>query len=313
MSDPAKKWLLWGSLVPLPIWIGGTIFFSIYLDTGTNKVLVSISEVMIYVSFILTVLSGLNLTVFFSIRFHKRKWLNQIGRFSLFLLPLFSTFIYFLADNSEILDSGLAIIPIIIIILLTLFVLIYIFILREPVELTGVLVLLFFIVICVVLQRFRISFSAIADLFLPGFIILTATGLYMFGLYCLFIIEKNSYLKTISFIACTLTAFGSFLFFLKIQGDKVDVLELIYFVPAFLMTLIVLLSLPISGYINWSTRHKRILKKIVISCFFFLLIFSFRFIYPDFFKLMILRSETVEIEFFMEDYELPNKNGLEPE
>ena len=192
-------------------------------------------------------------------------------------------------------------------------VLIYLFILREPAELTGVLVLLVFIVISVVLQRFKISFSAIEDLFLPGFILLTATGLYMFGLRCLFIVEKNSYLKTTSFIACTLTAFGSFLFLLEMQGDKVDVLELIYFVPAFLMTLIVLLSLPISGYINWSSQHKLILKKIVISCFFFLFIFSFRFVYPDFFKLIVLKSETVENEFFMEDYELPVKNGLEPE
>lgn len=313
MSETAKKWLLWGSLVLFPICIGGTLFFSIYLDNGTNKVLVSISDVMIYVSFIITVLSGLNLIVLFSIRFYERKWLNQLGKSSVFMLPLFSTFIYILAENSDILDSGLAIFPIIIIILSILFILIYVFILREPAELKGVLVLLSFIVICVVLQRFRIFFSAIADFFLPGFIILTATGLYMFGLYCLFIIGKNSYLKTISFIACTLTAFGSFLFLLKVQGDKVDVLELIYFIPAFLLTLIVLLSLPISGYINWSTQHKQILKKIVISCLFFLFIFSVRFIYPDFFKLMIVRSETVENEFLMEDYELPNKNGLEPE
>jgi hypothetical protein len=313
MSESGKKWLMWGSLITLPIWIGGTIFFSIYLDTGTNQVLVRISEVMVFVSFIFAVLSGLNLTVIFSIRFHERRWLNQIGKFSLFLLPLFSIFIYILTNNTEVLDSALAIIPIIIIILLILFVLIYLFILREPAELTGVLVLLVFIVISVVLQRFKISFSAIEDLFLPGFILLTATGLYMFGLRCLFIVEKNSYLKTTSFIACTLTAFGSFLFLLEMQGDKVDVLELIYFVPAFLMTLIVLLSLPISGYINWSSQHKLILKKIVISCFFFLFIFSFRFVYPDFFKLIVLKSETVENEFFMEDYELPVKNGLEPE
>jgi hypothetical protein len=313
MSESGKKWLLWVSLITFPIWIGGAIFFSIYLDKGTSKVLVSISEIMVLISFIFSVLTGLNLIVIFSIRFHERKWLKEAGKFSLFLLPAFSTLIYILGTKTTILDSALAVIPIIIILILILFVLIYIFILRESTELTGVLVLLFFIVICVVLQRFIISFSAIEDLFLPGFVILTAAGLYMYGLYCLFIIEKNSYLKITSFLACTLTAFGSFLFLLKMLGDTLDVLELIYFIPAFLMTLIVLLSLPISGYINWSSLHKRILKKIAISCFFFLLIFSFRFVYPDFFKIMVLKPETVENEFFMNDYELPNKNGLEPE
>ena len=101
MSESGKKWLMWGSLITLPIWIGGTIFFSIYLDTGTNQVLVRISEVMVFVSFIFAVLSGLNLSVIFSIRFHERRWLNQTGKFSLFLLPLFSIFIYILTNNTE--------------------------------------------------------------------------------------------------------------------------------------------------------------------------------------------------------------------
>jgi hypothetical protein len=93
------------------------------------------------------------------------------------------------------------------------------------------------------MQRFDFSVSAIEDLFLPGFVVLTAVGMYMFGLRCLFIIEKNRYLKSVAFIACTLTTFGSFLFFLKMQGETIDILELVYIAPALLVTLVVLLSL----------------------------------------------------------------------
>jgi hypothetical protein len=132
----------------------------------------------------------------------------------------------------------------------------------------------------------------------------------MFGFRCIFFIEKNGYLKTVSFISCTLTSFGSLFFLLKIQGEKIENLELFYFIPAFLMTLVVLLSLPISGYIQWSSVHKRILKKVAISCVFFLIIFSIRFVYPDFFKQVIFKQDKEFPEFFLNDYNIPDKNGL---
>jgi hypothetical protein len=135
----------------------------------------------------------------------------------------------------------------------------------------------------------------------------------MYGLRCILIIEKNSYLKSVSFSACILTAFGSFLFLLKLEGEKIDILELVYIIPALLLTLIVLLSLPVSGYIQWSLLHKRILKKIALTSIFFLLIFSFRFLYPDFFKQLILKPAKEYPEFYLEDYKLPDKNGLAPE
>lgn len=314
MSERNRKRLLWISLISLPIWIAGIVFFSVYLDTGTNKVLVKISEWMVLVSLIFSVLSALNLAVFFSFRFSESRWLKTVTLYSMFLLLPISTIIYYLGSKTNILDSGLAVIlaltTIFILILLTL---IKIFILRETSEIIGVMVLLILISLCIILQQLKILTLEIQDLFFPGFVIITAAGLYMFGLKCFFVIEKNSYLKNTSLITCTITAFGSFLFLLKMQGDSLDILELIYYIPAFLITLIVLLSLPFSGYINWSLAHKRILKKIAVSCIFFLLIFSLRFVYPDFFKLMIFEPRSKEKEFFMYDYELPDKNGLKPE
>jgi len=306
MTDRGKKWLMWCSLMMLifsAAWliISGMVHFS--------KV-VGISQT---ISAFVLIISILNLGVLFSIKYQNRKWLKKTTMISLFLLPVFATGVYFLAQNTSFLDSGLvSFLAIILLCLLMLLALIYIFILRKVGEMRGILVLLLFIIISVVLQRIEISSSAVQDLFLPGFIILTAVGLYMYGISCLFIIEKNNYLKTISFLACSITAFGSLLFFLKMTGEKVDNLELVYFIPAFIMTLVVLLSLPISGYIHWSSLYKRILKKVAISWIFFLLVFSIRFIYPDFFKQIVNKEYKEYPEFFLKDYKIPDKNGLEP-
>jgi hypothetical protein len=313
MSERGKKWLWWISLLMLFISIGGLVFFAIYLDYGTNRILVKISQKMVWICVILLVISGLNLIVFLSFKYQDRLLMKYLAKYSIYLLPLVSIGFYFMLDYFDTSGIWIGIILVCLIIILVLLALIYTFIFREAGEIKGIIVLLSCIIISVIMQRFDFSLSAIEDLFLPGFVVLTAAGMYMFGLRCLLMVEKNGYLKSVSFLACTLTAFGSFLFLLKMQGEKVDIFELVYFIPAFLLTLIVLLSLPISGYIHWSLLHKRILKKIVVTSIFFLLIFSFRFLYPDFFKQIVLKQEKENPEFYLDDYKLPDKNGLEPD
>jgi hypothetical protein len=298
--------MLWGNLITLCIAVAGLIYLSIIPYTRI------IGDYQI-ICLIVLILAGLNLIIMFSIRYHDRKWLKRISKNSVYLLPVVSIVFYFLLDLIDSSAIWIGIFVICLIIILILLDLIYIFILREAGDIKGILVLLIFIVISIVMQRFDFSLSAIEDLFLPGFVVLTAAGMYMFGLRCLFMVEKNGYLKSVAFLACTLTAFGSFLFLLRTQGETIDILELVYIVPAFLLTMIVLLSLPISGYIHWSLLHKRILKKIVYTSVFFLLIFSFRYLYPDFFKQIVLKQEKEIPEFNLNDYKIPDKNGLEPD
>jgi hypothetical protein len=298
--------MLWGNLITLCIAVAGLIYLSIIPYTRI------IGDYQI-ICLIVLILAGLNLIIMFSIRYHDRKWLKRISKNSVYLLPVVSIVFYFLFDLIDSSAIWIGIFVICLIIILILLDLIYIFILREAGDIKGILVLLIFIVISIVMQRFDFSLSAIEDLFLPGFVVLTAAGMYMFGLRCLFMVEKNGYLKSVAFLACTLTAFGSFLFLLRTQGETIDILELVYIVPAFLLTMIVLLSLPISGYIHWSLLHKRILKKIVYTSVFFLLIFSFRYLYPDFFKQIVLKQEKEIPEFNLNDYKIPDKNGLEPD
>lgn len=306
MSESVRKWMLWGNLITLIIAVAGLIYLSIITYTRI------IGDYQI-ICLIVLILAGLNLIIMFSIRYHDRKWLIRISKNSVYLLPVVSIVFYFLFDLIDSSAIWIGIFVVCLIIILILLDLIYIFILREAGDIKGILVLLIFIVISIVMQRFDFSLSAIEDLFLPGFVVLTAAGMYMFGLRCLFMVEKNGYLKSVAFLACTLTAFGSFLFLLRTQGETIDILELVYIVPAFLLTMIVLLSLPISGYIHWSLLHKRILKKIVYTSVFFLLIFSFRYLYPDFFKQIVLKQEKEIPEFNLNDYKIPDKNGLEPD
>ena len=306
MSESARKWMLWGNLITLIIAVAGLIYLSIITYTRI------IGDYQI-ICLIVLILAGLNLIIMFSIRYHDRKWLKRISKNSVYLLPVVSIVFYFLLDLIDSSAIWIGIFVVCLIIILILLDLIYIFILREAGDIKGILVLLIFIVISIVMQRFDFSLSAIEDLFLPGFVVLTAAGMYMFGFRCLFMVEKNGYLKSVAFLACTLTAFGSFLFLLRTQGETIDILELVYIVPAFLLTMIVLLSLPISGYIHWSLLHKRILKKIVYTSVFFLLIFSFRYLYPDFFKQIVLKQEKEIPEFNLNDYKIPDKNGLEPD
>jgi hypothetical protein len=305
MNDRGKKWLLWGSLLILVLSIAGIIYLSIITYT-------KIVDKLQLLCAIIMVLSALNFFVLFSIRFIDRKWLKKMTLISIFLLPPFAIGVYFLGSKTNVLDSELVAIPAIVLLcLLIISSLVYIFIIRKIEEMRGIVVLLIFIVISILLQRINISSSLINMIFVPGFILLTAVGLYMYGIICLFAINKNGFLKTVSFLACTITAFGSFIFFLKMTGEKVENMELMYFIPAFIMTLVVLLSLPISGYIRWNLLHKRIFKKVAIAWVFFLLIFSIRFIYPDLFTQMVFKESKEYPEFFLKDYKIPDKNGLE--
>ncbi|MCX6334166.1 MAG: hypothetical protein NT092_07665 [Bacteroidia bacterium] len=303
MEKSVKKRVFWISIIILILSVGTII----YIDTlpGTDAV-----DNFQILSAILISMALIDLIVLFFLKYHDRRWLKRITLYStLIVLPL--SFPVYIVFNNSYLPIYLEIIMVVFMFILCLLSLIYIFIIRAPDELRGMLTLLILIVICVVLTRLKVNFSIVEDLLLPGFITLTAGGIYMLGLRSLFVVEKNGYLKIISFIACTLTAFGCFLIMLKMQGNDFSIMELVYFIPAFLLTLIVLLSLPVSGYVTWISLQKRILKKIAIAWIFFLIIFSIRYIYPDLFTSIVFREKPEPPEFWLEDYNIPNNNGLE--
>lgn len=311
MSERGKKWLLWGSVIAFLFSVTVVIYAS-FLETP--------SDIYAYIGIPTLILSGLNLIALFSLRYSERKWLRNIAGVSLYIL-FFSIFGYYLVyDNLIPTDTNfkifLEVLFIILISLSCLFVLINIFLLKEAGKIIGLMVLLLLIVISLILQRFFLTNIRTGEYFFTAFIVLTlltGCGMYLFGVSCLFKVEKNPYLKIVSYLAGLFIAFGSLIFALIMSSERVHILELIYFIPAILLTLIVLLSLPVSGYINWTSLHKKILKKIMISWLFFFLTFSVRFVFPEYFRKIEIKNYSPGYHFDMKDYELQNKNGLKPE
>jgi hypothetical protein len=308
MSESAKKWFLWGSVVAFLL----SVLLVIYAIFSESP-----KDIYAFIGTPILILSGLNLIALFSMRYSESKWLKSAARLSLYFL-LFSLLAdYLLNDYGNALDSHfrifLAVLLFILIFLSSLFVLINIFLLKEAGEIKWVMGLLILIIIFLILQRFLFTINNAGEYLFTAFIILTmltGCGMYLFGVRCLFKVEKNPYLKIVSCLACLFIAFGSIIFALIMSSERVHVLELIYFIPAILLTLIVLLSLPVSGYINWASLHKKILKKIMISWLFFFIIFSVRFIFPEYFRIIELKDYNPGYHFDMKDYNLQNKNGL---
>jgi hypothetical protein len=314
MSESGKKWLLWGSVIAL-LFSVTEVIYSIFSGSQIN-------DIYGYIGVPLLFLSGLNLITLFSLKYSERKWLRNIARFSLYALILTLIAGYLLNDyiNTFPFNTPIKIFLIVLfftlVFLSCLFTPIYIFLLKEAGEIKDVLVLLLLIVISLVLVRIFFYNTDIGEYLFGAFMaltILTGCGIYMYGVRCLLKVEKNRYLKIVSYLACLFIAFGSIVFAAIMSSEGVYALELIYFIPAILLTLTVLLSLPISGYVNWTSLHKKILKKIMISWLFFFLIFSVRFIFPEYFKIFEYKADQPSYQFDMKDYELQNKNGLKPE
>lgn len=313
MSESAKKWLLWGSLIALLFSVTAVIY-AIFSESP--------NDIYSYIGAPILILSCLNLIALFALRYSEHNWLRKIARFSRYILILTLLVGFFLNDYVNTYPLGtpfkdfLMVLFITLITLSCIFTMIYVFLLNDPKEIRDVLVLLLLIVVSLVLQRFFFDNTRKVDYLFLAFILLTMLtgwGMYMFGMRCIFIVVKNLYLKVVSYLACLLIAFGSLVFAFIISEERVKVLELIYFIPAILLTITVLLSLPVSGFINWTSLHKKILKKVMISWMFFFLIFSVRFVFPEYFRIIETKDYNPAYHFTMKDYELQNKNGLNPE
>jgi len=304
MSERGKKWLLWGTLVTFIV-STGALMLIIIGSFNVNDLIVSSDLILILVS-------GIILDILLTNKFKDRKWFFRASEISVYLIPVF-IFVQYLAI--DVIQSQLiTLFTIIVISEFMLFAIIYIFILREAGEIRFILILLLLIIISFVILKASIFQNKLPDFDFILFIfltIITGCGMLLFGFRCLFQIKKNSYLKTVSFIACILIAYSSIVFIAKMQSEKTDIIELVYFIPAFLITLIVLFSLPFSGYVHWNSLHKQILKKIMIIWIFFLFIFSMSYVFPDLFKKIVFKQKKPTYEFLMNDYELQNKNGLE--
>jgi hypothetical protein len=302
MNEKAKKWLMWCSLIIMVLSIGGMILSLI----NSSKMGDSLAITFL----ILLVISFLNLLFLIYSRFQNKTGLRKTVKIATYIFPFFA-FLIFSIDmrwvniNSEFLYSTLMILLICFIPL----VIVHISIIQKIETLSGIIALISYAIASLVLKRFNIGDS---DPHLVFSFLSIGSGMYVFGLRCISIIEKNRFLKVITILSGLLIFLGGFSMML-LSSTYEDLSLVIYSISIFLMTLIVVLSLPGSGYIKWPSLHKNILKKIMIPWIFFLLMVSIRFVFPEMNKLFFSEKQNQYLEFRMNDYKIINKNGLLPE
>ncbi len=302
MSKSGNKRLLWVSIVLLLL----SIFGAVIGGTIENY---KIGDKILYISVELLVLSVSAIIALISLRFENNRWFRKIVILLTILLPV-CLFIHLAPASWINVTSSLGITLVVTGILVSITAtIVLVFILSKPDSIGGLLIILSFVVLTLVLKQ--IYKVADTETIAYGFLMF-GPGMTVFGIRSLFIIRKNAYLKTLTFLTCLLIFFVSWEI-IWLTPDSNKTILIIYTILIFIVTFLVLLSLPFSGYILWSQEHKRILKKLMIPWIFILLIVSIRFIFPDLNKLFFREKPNVYQEFNMQDYQILNKNGLEPE
>lgn len=164
-----------------------------------------------------------------------------------------------------------------------------------------------------IFKRLHFPFSSVI---LGLFCALIAAGMVIYFFNCLFTITNNRYLRLTSTTASVLIALGYLSFLFKYNHwPGANLLISSFYLPMVVLTIIVLLTLPRSGFISWKKRQKDVItKKLIVLWLFLLLMGSLRYILPTAtFNAVFIDEVRQYHEFDMRDYEPALKNGLELE
>ncbi len=147
--------------------------------------------------------------------------------------------------------------------------------------------------------------------------LLTWTFGYLFlGIKNLYAVKKNKYFRLVGsgaafFIALMST--GMVFKFMHWPGG--GYLVAISLIPSIIFTLIVLVTLPGSGYILWEKKFKQVfIGKLLIPWIFFLLFAASTFLLPQDISRQVLSADaSKENPFDMHPYEIEQMEGMEPD
>lgn len=142
-----------------------------------------------------------------------------------------------------------------------------------------------------------------------------AIGYYFLTFKFFYTIKNNNYLKIVSAVASFFIATISMATVFKFQHwPGAGFMIQLSLLPSLIFTMIVLITLPGSGYIQWEKKHKDIFtKKLLLPWMFFLLFAASVLLIPKEFSRKIFTAEAdPDYPFFMEPYDIGEKEGLEP-
>jgi hypothetical protein len=259
--------------------------------------------------------SFISIITSFAIKFKETKWLRRTTRYSVFLLP-FLIIIFLIAEyyfNIELNNDAAIIFPSIILFLFALIALAQIYLYTDAAALTGNIVFIMLIIVGIFFKRNHWP--------LAGWIItfgsaILSIGNFMYGIRCLFLTQKITYLKNVSFSGCCILSIAFLGQLFKLQHwAGAGVLVMVGFVSLIVGTLYILLTLHSSGIIDWQPFHKKILIRILLPWVFIFILYISRYMIPELNRLIWTPNIDKKVDqygFGMSDYTIDNQNGLNP-
>ena len=238
--------------------------------------------------------------------------IRKITRYALYISPVIliaSGFGIFLLGNNTI--------PIIFIVLIMavfiILALLQIFIFSSAISITSTIIFLSLIIIGILFKRLHLP---LASAILTVSLMLFGTGCYIYGIRCLYLSEKNKFLKYVMFFGNLVVTISLIGLLFKMQAwPGGDVLLNTSRFSIVIGTISVLLMLPSSGFIDWQPIHKKILKRLIFPWALVFLLFIIRFLLPEVDAFIWEKGtyRNVTHGFSMEDYTIEIKNNLKPE
>jgi len=244
----------------------------------------------------------------YSIYNKEKIYIRKAAKYVFFIYPilLIASFIGF----GSLTNIILIVIVATMFLLFTIIALLHINIFANASSLGSTIVFVVLIIISIFLKRFHIIFSGP---FIVMILALFIIGSFMFGIRCLYLGERNNYFKNVSFL-------GSFIITLFLMGLMWKLQhwpggDLIMYTSNILLplaTIIFLLTLPSSGFVEWKRLHKKILIRLLIPWTLIFLLFILRYLLPEVHNMIWTRDVSAKnYGFDMPDYiiELKDNHG----
>jgi hypothetical protein len=243
----------------------------------------------------------------YAVRFQDNIILRRSSFISIFVVVISGIYLAFLPYNEY--NFITFVIPLIIAIISVLLALIYVFVLTDATSLTAIFILIFIFLIGLFFKR--LHFPG-AGLLLTSSSVFLGGGSFLYGIRCMFISEKISYLKNLSFYGGLIILISFLGLSFKIQHwTGAGLLATIGLITMIASTFYLLMSFHTSGFTEWKLFHKKILRRLLIPWTLVFVLFIMRFLLPDLNAKIWSPDRKYTFGFSMSDYPVENKNGLE--
>jgi hypothetical protein len=248
------------------------------------------------------------IVISFGFKNQERKSLRKLAKYSYVFYPVLLVAIVpvlmFLFDHTLIMITA-----VLILFVFTLLALMHIFLFADPGNLLSTIIFLLIIILSIFYKRYHLP---LASIFISLSLFLYCLGIYIYGIRCLFLAGKNSYLKYITFLGSCFIAISFCALLFKLQRwPGGDLLRAFSNYSILIGTVVVILTLSSSGYIDWQPLHRKIFRRILLPWILIFALTIMQFLLPRI--TTIVWGANVERKpnsFQMYDYTIENKNGL---